>query len=67
MELEMMRVAVPHIGVEPCAGAKTDVIYCIEMRLWVFLILYRYEHEIVGVSDIVYKQLLTQVIDSKAV
>ena len=60
-----MRVAAPHIGVEPCAGAKTDVIYCIEMRLWVFLILYRYE--IVGVSDIVYKQLLTQVIDSKAV
>ena len=25
MELEMMRVAAPHIGVEPCAGAKTDV------------------------------------------
>ena len=25
MELEMMRVATPHIGVEPCAGPKTDV------------------------------------------
>ena len=25
MDLEMMRVAAPHIGVEPCAGAKTDV------------------------------------------
>ena len=25
MDLEMMRVATPHIGVEPCAGAKTDV------------------------------------------
>ena len=25
MELEMMRVAAPHIGVEPCAGPKTDV------------------------------------------
>ena len=25
MGLEMMRVAAPHIGVEPCAGAKTDV------------------------------------------
>ena len=25
MDLEMMRVATPHIGVEPCAGPKTDV------------------------------------------
>ena len=25
MDLEMMRVAAPHIGVEPCAGTKTDV------------------------------------------
>ena len=24
MDLEMMRVAAPHIGVEPCAGAKTE-------------------------------------------
>ena len=25
MDLEMMRVATPHIGVEPCAWPKTDV------------------------------------------
>ena len=25
MDLEMMRVATPHIGIEPCAGPKTDV------------------------------------------
>ena len=25
MDLEMMRAAAPHIGVEPCAGTKTDV------------------------------------------
>ena len=26
MNLEMMRGATPHIGVEPCAGPKTDVV-----------------------------------------
>ena len=26
MDLEMMRGATPHIGVEPCAGPKTDVV-----------------------------------------
>jgi hypothetical protein len=66
MDLEMMRVATPHIGVEPCAGTKTDAMgfprvvvecllalaqhargwtaieivnFCMEMRLWVFLII----------------------------
>ena len=34
MDLEMMRVATPHIGVEPCAGPKTDVmgLVCIRIR-----------------------------------
>ena len=26
MDLEMMRVATPYLGVEPCAGPKTDVV-----------------------------------------
>ena len=44
MDLEMMRAAAPHIGVEPCAGTKTDVMGF--PRVVVFI-----RDEIVGVSD----------------
>ena len=56
MELEMMRVAAPHIGVEPCAGPKTDVmnfprvvVECLLALCYAIAISYR--DEIVGVFD----------------
>ena len=48
----MMRVAAPHIGVEPCAGAKTDVMGFPRVVVECLLTLAQHTRGILNVNEI---------------